>query len=390
MILKEAVIVAAVRTPVAKIRGSLAAFQADEIGAFAVREAVKRAKIDPAEIEDVFWGNARNIDLQTPARVVALAAGLPISVPGQTVERGCGSALCAIHDAALSICAGEGDIFVAGGVESCTHGPFIVEKQLKPGNRPPRYLPGRMVPENMENLPMGMTAEVVAQQYGITREDCDAFGLLSQQRAAAAWDAGYFDDQIIPIEVPGEKKGTTRMFTRDETVRETTMESLGKLKPSFCQDGVSTAGNSSPLTDGAAAVVMMSREVAEARGLEILGVYRGFSVAGLDPRTMGLGPIYSTRKLLEKTGLTVDDIDLIEINEAFAAQSVACVRELGLDMDKVNVNGGAIALGHPFGATGAILVTKMVYELKRRNLHRGLITFCIGGGQGAAMLIERP
>lgn len=388
--MREAVIVAAVRTPVAKIRGSLAAFQADEIGAFAVREAVKRAKIDPAEIEDVFWGNARNIDLQTPARVVALASGLPISVPGQTVERGCGSALCAIHDAALSICAGEGNIFLAGGVESCTHGPYMLEKQTKPGNVPPRFLPGRMVPQSMENLPMGMTAEVVAQQYGITREDCDAFGLLSQQRAAAAWDAGYFADQIVPIEVPGDKKGTTRIFDRDETVRETTMESLSKLRPSFCKDGVSTAGNSSPLTDGAAAVVMMSRETAEERGLEILGVYRGFAVAGLDPRTMGLGPIYSTRKLLQKTGLSVDDIDLIEINEAFAAQSVACVRELGLDMDKVNVNGGAIALGHPFGATGAILVTKMVYELKRRNLHRGLVTFCIGGGQGAAMLIERP
>ena len=241
----------------------------------------------------------------------------------------------------------------------------------------------------MENLNMGMTAEKVAEQYGITREECDQFGLLSQQRAAKGWEEGVFDEQIIPIEVPAGKKGETAQFSKDETVRESTMEGLAKLRPSFKPDGVSTAGNSSPLTDGAAAVVMMSREKAEEKGLEILGVYKGFAVAGLDPTVMGLGPVYSTRKLLKKMNLSLDDIDLSEINEAFAAQSVACVRELGLDMEKVNVNGGAIALGHPFGATGAILVTKMVYELKRRNLKRGLITFCIGGGQGAAMIIER-
>jgi len=387
--MREAVIVSAVRTPMAKAKGSLAAFDADEIGAFAVKEAVRRAGIDPEEIEDVFFGNARNIDLQTPARVVALAAGLPLSVPAQTVERGCSSALCAIHDAALSIIAGEGDVYVAGGVESCTHGPFMMEKQIKPSNLPPKFLPGRMVPKNMENLNMGMTAEKVAEQYGITREECDQFGLLSQQRAAKGWEEGVFDEQIIPIEVPAGKKGETAQFSKDETVRESTMEGLAKLRPSFKPDGVSTAGNSSPLTDGAAAVVMMSREKAEEKGLEILGVYKGFAVAGLDPTVMGLGPVYSTRKLLKKMNLSLDDIDLIEINEAFAAQSVACVRELGLDMEKVNVNGGAIALGHPFGATGAILVTKMVYELKRRNLKRGLITFCIGGGQGAAMIIER-
>ena len=236
---------------------------------------------------------------------------------------------------------------------------------------------------------MGETAEIVAEQYGITRQDCDEFGFLSQKRAKEAWEEGRFDSQIVPIEAPAGKKGETTIVKKDETVRDTTMEKLAALRPSFRPDGVSTAGNSSPLTDGAAAVVMMSREEAEARGLEILGVYRGFASAGLDPKTMGLGPIYSTKKLLEKTGRSLKDIDLIEINEAFAAQSVACVRELGLDMEKVNVNGGAIALGHPFGATGAILTVKMLYELQRRNAESGIVTFCIGGGQGVAMLIDR-
>lgn len=385
--MKEAVIVSAVRTPIAKVRGALTQYEADELAGFAINEAIKRAKIAPEEIEEVFFGNCRNIDLQTPARVCALQAGLPLSVPGVTIERGCGSALSAIYLAAVMIKAGEGKVYLAGGTESCSHGPFLLEKQVKPKNVPPKFLSGRMVPQTMENLSMGMTSEEVAKQYHVTRKDCDEFALRSQRLGCAAWEKGYFDEQIVPI--PVKRDGKEVLFTRDETIRpDTSLEGLSNLKPSFKEDGVSTAGNSSPLVDGASALVIMEKEYAISRGITPLATIKEFASAGLEPNIMGMGPMVSTRKLLKKTGLTLDDIDLIEINEAFAAQSVACCRELNLDMEKVNVNGGAISLGHPFGATGAILTTKMVYELKRRNLHRGLITFCIGGGQGVAMLIE--
>lgn len=386
--MREAVIVSAVRTPVAKIRGALAQYEADELAGFVIEEAIKRAKIEPKMVEEVLFGNCRNVDLQTPARVAALQAGLPISVPGVTIERGCGSALSAIYLAAVMIRAGEGNIYVAGGTESCTHGPFLLEKQTKARNVPPAFLPGRMVPQTMENLSMGMTSEEVAKKYGISREDCDAFAVRSQSLGCKAWEEGYFDEQIVAI--PIKNGGKKQLFTKDETLRpDTTMETLASLKPSFKENGVSTAGNSSPLVDGASAVVIMEKELANSMNLEILATIRDFASAGLEPNIMGMGPMVSTNKLLKKTGLSLDDIDLIEINEAFAAQSVACCREMNLDMNKVNVNGGAIALGHPFGATGAILVTKMVYELRRRNLHRGLVTFCIGGGQGVAMILER-
>lgn len=385
----EAVIVSAVRTPVGKIRGALAHLQADQIAGIAIREAVKRAGIAPEEVDDVFYGNCRNIDVCTIARVSAREGGLPLSVPGMVVERGCGSALCAIEMAAAMIRAGEGDIYVAGGTESCTWEPCLMKRPQKYLSGLPEFFEGRMNPLNASELSMGETAEVVAERFNITREECDAFALTSQNRAAEAWADGRFDSQIIPIEVPGEKKGTTRIFNKDETVRESSMEALGRLRPSFRKDGVCTAGNSSPLTDGASALVIMNKDLALSRGIKPLAVIRGFASAALDPDVMGLGPVYSTRKLLAKMNMTLDDIDLIELNEAFAPQSVACVRELGLDMEKVNVNGGAIALGHPFGATGGILTTKMIYELERRNLKTGLITFCIGGGQGVAMLIER-
>ena len=363
-------------------------YEADELAGFVINEAIKRAAVAPEEIEEVFFGNCRNVDLQTPARVCGLQAGLPLSVPGVTIERGCGSALSAIYLAAVMIKAGEGNVYLAGGTESCSHGPFLLEKQVKPKNSPPRFLGGRMVPQSMENLSMGMTSEKVAEKYGITREDCDRFALRSQQLGCSAWEKGCFDEQIVPI--PVKRGGKEELFTQDETLRpDTSMEGLAKLKPSFKENGVSTAGNSSPLVDGASALVIMEKEYAIARGIKPLATIRDFAAAGLEPSIMGMGPMVSTQKLLKKTGLTLQDIDLIEINEAFAAQSVACCRELHLDMEKVNVNGGAISLGHPFGATGAILTTKMVYELERRNLHRGLITFCLGGGQGVAMIIER-
>lgn len=384
----EAVIVSAVRTPVGRLRGALSAYQADELAGMVLREAVIRGKADPKEIEDVFLGNCRNVDLQTPARVSALAAGLPQSVPGVTVERGCASSLCAVYYAAAMIRAGEGAVYLAGGTESTTHAPFLMEKQTAPSNRPPRFLPGRMVPMEMENLSMGMTSERVAQAYGITRADCDAFALLSQQRAAAAWGEGRFDGQILPVAVKDKK--TAWIFSKDETLRpDTTLEGLSALRPSFLEDGVSTAGNSSPLTDGASALLLMEADRARAAGAEALASVRGFASAGCEPELMGMGPVYAVRKLLARMGLTLADIDLVELNEAFAAQSVACIRELGLDMERVNVNGGAIALGHPFGATGGILTVKMVHELRRRDLRRGVVAFCIGGGQGAAMLLER-
>ena len=235
---------------------------------------------------------------------------------------------------------------------------------------------------------MGMTAEKVAEKYGITREECDAFGLLSQSRAAVAVAEGRFDTQIVPMTVPQGKKPPV-VVDRDEPVRETTMEALANLKPSFKKDGVCTAGNSSPLTDGASAVVVMERGCAEKAGMKILAEIKGFASAGCDPTMMGLGPVYATRKLLNKLGMTMEDIDLVELNEAFAAQSIACIRELGMDMEKVNVNGGAIALGHPFGATGGILTTKILYEMERRNARTGLVTFCIGGGQGLSVIYER-
>lgn len=387
--MKEAVIVSAVRTPVGKIRGSLASLQADQIAGHAVREAVKRAQIDPAEIEDIYFGNCRNIDVCTMARVVGQEAGLPQSVPGMVVERGCGSALCAIENAAVMIKAGEGQVYLAGGTESCTWEPFLMKRPQKFLSMPPEFVEGRMNPEGALELNMGMTAEVVAERFGVTRQDCDEFACLSQNRAAAAWADHRFDSQIVPIEVPGDKKGTTRIFDRDETVRETTMEGLAKLRSSFKEGGVCTAGNSSPLTDGASALIVMDKDLAKERGLKQLATIKGFAAAALDPDIMGMGPVYSTRKLLKKMKMELSDIDLIEINEAFAAQSVACVRELNMDMDKVNVNGGAIALGHPFGATGGILTAKMVYELERQDKSVGLITFCIGGGQGVAMLVER-
>lgn len=386
--MRSAVIVSAVRTPVAKIRGGYINMEVDQIAACAMREAVKRAGLTFEEVDEVIMGNARNVDLKTPARVAALAAGFPIETPAVTIERGCSSALNAICMAAAYVKAGVGDIYLAGGMEMPTRRPFLMERGVKAPVAEPKFLPGRAVPLGMVDLSMGMTAEKVAQKMGITRRECDEFGLLSQQRAAAAWADHRFDEQIIPIEAP-MGKGKTQLITRDETVRDTDMESLGKLRPSFLPEGVCTAGNSSPLTDGAAAVIVMEKELAKARGLEILCEIKGFASAGCDPDYMGLGPVYATPKVLHKLGMTLSDIDLIELNEAFAAQSIGCVRELGLDMDKVNVNGGAIALGHPFGATGAILTTKMIYELKRSGKSTGLITFCIGGGQGFSAVIER-
>lgn len=386
---REAVIVSVVRTPVGRCRGALAAVGAPELGALVIAEAVRRAGLQGEEVEEVIFGNLGNNDSANLARVVTLQAGLPFTVPAITIDRQCSSGLNAIAIGALMIEAGEADIVVAGGTESDSNRPHLMEKaRVAYQVAPPQWLVRRTAPGAL-NVSMGTTAENLGRKYHITREECDAFALESHRKAAAAQAAGRFDEQMIPVTVPG-KRGKTTVVDRDECVRpESTMETLGRLPTAFEPDGVCTAGNSSPMSDGAGAVVLMDRETAEKKGLEPLAVFRGFAVTGCDPSIMGIGPVEAIRKVLRKTGLTLEEMDLIELNEAFATQSIACIRELGLDMDKVNVNGGALALGHPLAGTGAILTAKLLYELKRRRARYGLVAFCMAGGQGGAAVFER-
>lgn len=386
---REAVIVSAVRTPVGRCRGALAAVGAPELGALVIAEAVRRAGLQGEEVEEVIFGNLGNNDSANLARVVTLQAGLPFTVPAITIDRQCSSGLNAIAIGALMIEAGEADILVAGGTESDSNRPHLMEKaRVAYQVAPPQWLVRRTAPGAL-NVSMGTTAENLGRKYHITREECDAFALESHRKAAAAQAAGRFDAQMIPVTVPG-KRGKTTVVDRDECVRpESTMETLGRLPTAFEPDGVCTAGNSSPMSDGAGAVVLMDRETAEKKGLEPLAVFRGFAVTGCDPSIMGIGPVEAIRKVLRKTGLTLEEMDLIELNEAFATQSIACIRELGLDMDKVNVNGGALALGHPLAGTGAILTAKLLYELKRRRARYGLVAFCMAGGQGGAAVFGR-
>ena len=386
---REAVIVSAVRTPVGRCRGALAAVGAPELGALVIAEAVRRAGLQGEEVEEVIFGNLGNNDSANLARVVTLQAGLPFTVPAITIDRQCSSGLNAIAIGALMIEAGEADIVVAGGTESDSNRPHLMEKaRVAYQVAPPQWLVRRTAPGAL-NVSMGTTAENLGRKYHITREECDAFALESHRKAAAAQAAGRFDEQMIPVTVPG-KRGKTTVVDRDECVRpESTMETLGSLPTAFEPDGVCTAGNSSPMSDGAGAVVLMDRETAEKKGLEPLAVFRGFAVTGCDPSIMGIGPVEAIRKVLRKPGLTLVEMDLIELNEAFATQSIACIRELGLDMDKVNVNGGALALGHPLAGTGAILTAKLLYELKRRRARYGLVAFCMAGGQGGAAVFER-
>ena len=386
---REAVIVSAVRTPVGRCRGALAAVGAPELGALVIAEAVRRAGLQGEEVEEVIFGNLGNNDSANLARVVTLQAGLPFTVPAITIDQQCSSGLNAIAIGALMIEAGEADILVAGGTESDSNRPHLMEKaRVAYQVAPPQWLVRRTAPGAL-NVSMGTTAENLGRKYHITREECDAFALESHRKAAAAQAAGRFDAQMIPVTVPG-KRGKTTVVDRDECVRpESTMETLGRLPTAFEPDGVCTAGNSSPMSDGAGAVVLMDRETAEKKGLEPLAVFRGFAVTGCDPSIMGIGPVEAIRKVLRKTGLTLEEMDLIELNEAFATQSIACIRELGLDMDKVNVNGGALALGHPLAGTGAILTAMLLYELLGRRARYGLVAFCMAGGQGGAAVFER-
>jgi acetyl-CoA C-acetyltransferase len=386
---RDAVIVSAVRTAIGRQGGALASVPAHILGAEVMKEAVKRANIKPELVDDVIFGNVLSGGGNI-ARLTALQTGLSIDFPGVTVDRQCGSGINAINLAAQAIRAGDGDVYIAGGTESMSRAPYLMEKPEKPYNSaPPSFKKSQLAPKEIGDPPMGITAENLADKYKITREEQDKFALTSQQRMAMAMEEGRFEEQIVPIIIP-VKKGEPIVFNRDEHPRpQTTLEALSKLQPAFLKGGTVTAGSSSGLNDAASALVIMSREKAEELGITPLAVIRSYAVAGVDPNIMGIGPVPAVRKVLEKSGLSLDEMDLIEINEAFAAQVLACNRELEMDLEKVNVNGGAIAHGHPLGATGAILVTKAVYELKRSGGRYALITACIGGGQGIATIIER-
>ena len=389
--MSRAVVLSAVRTPVGRYGGALAGTRPDDLAGHAIAAAVERAGIEPGAIEDVYFGcaNQAGEDNRNVARMGALLAGLPESVAGVTVNRLCASGLSAVVSACHAIAAGDGDLFVAGGVESMSRAPLVM---AKPDSAFPRgdrtaydtTLGWRFPNPRMESMfpleSMGETGENVAERWSVSREDQDAFALRSQERWAAAHEAGRFADEVVAV---GE-------VTRDEHPRpETSAERLATLKPAFRKDGSVTAGNSSGLNDGAAALVIASEARARELGAEPLGRFVGSAVAGVDPRVMGIGPVPAVRKLLGRTGVAIADLDLVELNEAFASQSVAVVRELGLDPERVNVNGGAIALGHPLGMSGARLVVSLLHELRRRGGRYGLATLCVGVGQGQAALFER-
>jgi 3-oxoadipyl-CoA thiolase len=387
----RAVVLSAVRTPVGRYGGGLAGVRPDDLAALAVAAAVERAGVPPEEIEDVWLGcaNQAGEDNRNVARFAALLAGLSETVAGVTVNRLCASGLSAVVGASHAVIAGDGDLFVAGGVESMTRAPLVMAKPDAPyarGDRTvhdttlgwrfvnPRYT------ERYSRETMGETGENVAERWGVTREEQDAFALRSQQRWSDAQQAGRFADELVPA---GD-------LEHDEHPRpDTTAERLGSLKPAFREDGTVTAGNASGINDGAAALVIASEERARVLGVEPLGAFVGSAVAGVDPAVMGIGPVPAVRKLLERTGVTASELDLVELNEAFASQSLAVVRDLGIDAERVNVNGGAIAIGHPLGMSGARLVVTLLHELRRRGGRYGLATMCVGVGQGQAALFER-
>jgi 3-oxoadipyl-CoA thiolase len=388
----RAVILSAVRTPVGRYGGALADERPDDLAALVIAEAVARAGVPAEEIEDVWFGAANQAgeDNRNVARMASLLAGLPESVAGVTVNRLCASGLSAVVGACHAVAAGDGDLFVAGGVESMSRAPLVLAKSETPFARGTRTLwdttlGWRFPNPRMEAMfpleSMGETGENVAERYGVSREEQDAFALQSHRRWAEAFEAGRFDDELVAV---GEVE-------QDEHPRpDTSLEKLAALRPAFREGGTVTAGNSSGINDGAAALVIASEEKARELGAEPLGVFVGAAVVGVDPRVMGIGPIPAVRKLLERVGIDVTQLDLVELNEAFASQSLVVIRELGLDPERVNANGGAIAIGHPLGMSGARLVVTLLHELRRRGGRYGLATLCVGVGQGQAALFERP
>ena len=391
--MKEVVIVGAARTPIGTYGGALKTVPAVELGAIAVKGAIERAGIDPATIDEVLLGNVLQGGLgQNVARQISMAAGIPKEVPAMTVNKVCGSGLRTISMAAQMIKAGDADIIIAGGAESMSQAGYCSQNTRWGARMGDVKLVDMMIKDGLtdafNDYHMGITAENVAEQWELTREQLDEFAASSQAKAEKARAEGRFKDEIVPVEVP-QRKGDPIIFEDDEHIKPgTTVERISKLRPAFKKDGMVTAANASGLNDSGAAVVVMSKDKADELGIKPLCKIAGYASAGVDPSIMGIGPIPASRKALEKAGLTVDDLDIVEANEAFAAQAVAVGGELGYDPDIVNVNGGAIALGHPIGASGCRIFITMIYEMMKRDSKYGLSTLCIGGGQGVALIAE--
>jgi acetyl-CoA C-acetyltransferase len=389
----EAFIFAAARTPIGKFLGGLAEVSAPELGAVALREAMARARVKPEQIDEAIFGNVVQAGLgQNPARQAALKAGLPDTIPAFTVNKVCGSGLKAVMLAAQAIRAGDAELVAAGGIESMSRAPHLLFGARAGWKYGDQKVVDALVHDGLwcpfENWPMGDAAEHTAAKCGITRADQDRFSIQSHQRAAAAWDAGAFTDEIVPVTVGSGAKAKT--ISRDEGVRaDSALESLAKLKPAFRPDGTVTAGNASQLSDGAAAVIVGSMAAAEMLGVKPFAKVIAYTTSGVAPKDIFMAPVPAVRTVLEKAKLAMKDIDLFELNEAFAAQMLACSKELKLDETKVNVHGGGVALGHPIGASGARVLTTLLYALKRHNLKRGLASLCLGGGNAVAMIIER-
>lgn len=392
--MREVVIVSAVRTAIGSFGGSLKDIEVTELGALVIQESLKRAGLDPEMVDEVIMGNVLQGGLgQNPARQAAVKAGLSYQIPSVTINKVCGSGLKSINLAAQAILLGDADVIVAGGMENMSRAGYLVENMRWGNKMGNSKLVDLMIKDGLweafEDYHMGITAENIAEQWKLSREEQDKFAALSQQKAEKAVEEGRFKEEIVAVEVPQRKKEPL-IFDTDEYPRTgTTVEKLAQLRPAFKKDGTVTAGNASGINDGAAAVLLMSAEKAAALGITTLARIKAYASAGVDPKIMGTGPIPATRKALEKAGLSIDDIELIEANEAFAAQSLAVLQELKLNPEIVNVNGGAIALGHPIGASGARILVTLLHEMKKRGVSSGLATLCIGGGQGCSTIVER-
>ena len=391
--MRDTVIVAAVRTPTGKFLGGLKDFKATELGALAVREAVRRAGIDPATVDECIMGNVVSAGAgQAPARQAALNGGLSTSVGALTINKVCGSGLKAVMLATQGIALGDIDIAVAGGMESMSNCPYLLTRVREGLRMGDGTVIDSMIHDGLwdsfHNMHMGLTGEHVSETYKVTREQQDAYSVDSHRKAAHATKQGWFKDEILPVSIP-QKKGDPVVVDKDESIREdTTIESLGRLKPAFKKDGTVTAGNAPGVNDGAAAVVVMGADIAAKLNLTPIARVVGYATAGLEPKLVMMTPVEAVRKLNKKTGWKIEDADLIELNEAFAVQAVAVTRELGLDPARINVQGGAVALGHPIGASGARILTTLLYSLKRQGKKRGIATLCLGGGNGVAMAVE--
>ena len=392
--MREVVIVSAVRTPIGSYGGKFKDVSAVELGTIVAKEALKRVNLDPSQVEEVIFGNVLGAGLgQNVARQVAIHAGIPIEVPSFTVNKVCGSGLKTVALAAQAIKAGEADIILAGGTENMSQAPYLLKTARWGQRMGDGVIEDYMVKDGLtdifNNYHMGLTAENIVKEYNLTREEQDSLAVTSQNKAEAAINSGRFKDEIVPVSIP-QRKGDPIIVDTDEFPRfGATEEGFAKLRPAFDKNGSVTAASSSGINDGAAAILVMSREKADELGLKPLATISSYASAGVDPSVMGTGPIPASRKALEKAGITVEDLDLIEANEAFAAQALSVIKDLKLNTDIVNVNGGAIALGHPIGASGARILVTLLHEMEKRDSHNGLATLCIGGGQGIAMVVKR-